>query len=322
LTVAGRIRLARTEEQLEGRWKDAVAAGQVAGGYWGVLSHPICSDELQWRYFGEIHMLSHLVGSSRQSDLSRVHDLDVTCTSLEGKLAQLKHDHRAVLKERKGLEDELVEQRRGLERSERRLVRVQERISELESQSGATAIGARVDGLERDLRQAQQKANDVETKLFETQHLLDDALATATRVAKEMGELVAENQAMEIELAASILEQVERIGDETREEPGLSGKRVLCVGGRASLVQYYRAVVERRGGEFLHHDGGLEDSMDAVTRALSTVDAVVCPVDCVSHAACLRVKKACKHLAKQFIVLRSSGLSSFARGIQTIAACG
>jgi len=53
--------------------------------------------------------------------------------------------------------------------------------------------------------------------------------------------------------------------------------------------------------------------MDAVTRALSTVDAVVCPVDCVSHATCLKVKRACKHLAKQFIILLRSGLSSFAR---------
>jgi hypothetical protein len=77
-------------------------------------------------------------------------------------------------------------------------------------------------------------------------------------------------------------------------------------------------LVERRGARFLHHDGGLEESLDAVTRGLCSVDAVVCPIDCVSHAACSKVKKACKRLGKQFTVLRSSGLSSFARGIQSV----
>lgn len=46
-------------------------------------------------------MLSHLVGASRRADVARVHELEVTCAALDGKLAQLKHDHRAVLKERK-----------------------------------------------------------------------------------------------------------------------------------------------------------------------------------------------------------------------------
>jgi len=32
----------------------------------------------------------------------------------------------------------------------------------------------------------------------------------------------------------------------------------------------------------------------------------------------LKVKKACKRLNKQFVVLRSAGLSSFARGIRSV----
>lgn len=91
------VRGARTEQEIEARWKDVTARGQIAGAYWGGMSHPLSSEDLQWKLFGEIHMLSHLVGSSRRSDLARVHDLEVTCAGLDGKLAQLKHDHRAVL---------------------------------------------------------------------------------------------------------------------------------------------------------------------------------------------------------------------------------
>jgi len=56
-------------------------------------------------------------------------------------------------------------------------------------------------------------------------------------------------------------------------------------------------VVERAGGQFVHHDGGLEDGESRLWRALGSADVVICPVDCVSHNACL--------LAKQFISARS-----------------
>ena len=51
-------------------------------------------------------------------------------------------------------------------------------------------------------------------------------------------------------------------------------------------------------------------------------DMVFCPVDCVSHDACRRVKRHCQQQAKQFIPLCSSGLSAFATGLQHYTATG
>jgi hypothetical protein len=42
---------------------------------------------------------------------------------------------------------------------------------------------------------------------------------------------------------------------------------------------------------------------------------VFCPVDCVSHDACRRVKQHCRRQDKPFIPLRSSGLTAFAAGL-------
>lgn len=319
--VANMVRGARTEEEIEARWKEVVAGGQIAGAYWGAMSHPLCSADLQWRLFGEIHMLSHLVGSSRRSDLARVHDLEVTCTSLDGKLAQLKHDHRASLKERKRLEEDLSSRRRAGELSERRLAVAQRRNVELESQLLVGELEACIGELQRRLQDAEARASSAAASLSEAEVLIGTLREVGERAAEHVRELLAENEALESELTSSMLCP---FGNgqrrETNDDPAvLSGKRILCVGGRTNLVQHYRALVERHGGEFLHHDGGLEESLDAVTRAMSTVDAVLCPIDCVSHAATLKVKRACKHLAKEFIVLRTSGLSSFARGIRTVS---
>ncbi|HHD57299.1 MAG TPA: DUF2325 domain-containing protein, partial [Desulfobulbaceae bacterium] len=53
-------------------------------------------------------------------------------------------------------------------------------------------------------------------------------------------------------------------------------------------------------------------------KMLTTADVVVCPVDCVSHDACTCVKKMCKRYQKPFALMRSSGLSSLAKGISEI----
>ena len=43
--------------------------------------------------------------------------------------------------------------------------------------------------------------------------------------------------------------------------PPLGGARVLVVGARPAQIGHWRALVERQGGELLHHDGGVDDNI-------------------------------------------------------------
>jgi hypothetical protein len=45
---------------------------------------------------------------------------------------------------------------------------------------------------------------------------------------------------------------------------------------------------------------------------------VLCPIDCVSHQACLKVKALCRRCAKPFVPLRSSSATCFARAIEAL----
>ena len=96
----------------------------------------------------------------------------------------------------------------------------------------------------------------------------------------------------------------------------LCGRRVAYVGGRSGIVSHFRALVERLNGHFIHHDGGIEDHEGQLGRILGQADVVLCPVDCVSHRACLRAKQFCKRTAKPFVPLRTAGLSSFVTGLR------
>ena len=100
--------------------------------------------------------------------------------------------------------------------------------------------------------------------------------------------------------------------------PDLCGKTILYVGGLHKMVSHYRQLIENHGGKFLHHDGGKEASRTILPKMLSSADAVLCPIDCVSHDACTCVKKICKRYQKPYVMMRSSGLSSLAKGLTEI----
>ena len=96
----------------------------------------------------------------------------------------------------------------------------------------------------------------------------------------------------------------------------LSGKTLLYVGGRTNQVPMLRKLAEERGADLLHHDGGLAESAQSLAVLTSRADAVLFPVDCVSHSAAKMVKRMCKQLGKSYFPLRRSGLASFAQFIQ------
>ena len=93
----------------------------------------------------------------------------------------------------------------------------------------------------------------------------------------------------------------------------LSGKTLLYVGGRSNQVPKLRALAEERGADLLHHDGGLAESAHSLTAMASRADAVLFPVDCISHGAAKKVKRICKQLGKSYFPLRRPGRPALPR---------
>ena len=95
----------------------------------------------------------------------------------------------------------------------------------------------------------------------------------------------------------------------------VQGQRVLCVGGIQHAVARYRARIEKLGGQFEHHDGGLEDSPQALEGRLSRADVVICQAACINHEAYHRVKRHCERTGKPCVYLDRPSLSRFDRAI-------
>lgn len=89
----------------------------------------------------------------------------------------------------------------------------------------------------------------------------------------------------------------------------------LYVGGRDCQVAHLREIASAHGAEMFHHDGGLREAVSRIDTVLPSVDCVFCPIDCISHDACLRVKTGCKKFGKTFVPLRNGSKSSLERAL-------
>ncbi len=92
----------------------------------------------------------------------------------------------------------------------------------------------------------------------------------------------------------------------------------LYVGGRDCQVAHLREIASNFGAELIHHDGGLREAVSRIDTVLPSVDCVFCPIDCISHDACLRVKTGCKKFGVAFVPLRNGSKSSLERALQTM----
>jgi Uncharacterized protein conserved in bacteria (DUF2325) len=95
----------------------------------------------------------------------------------------------------------------------------------------------------------------------------------------------------------------------------LEGTHVLYVGGRPHQVPQLKAAVERAGGIFLYHDGGVEHASGLLPGLVSRADCAMLPVDCVSHDAMATVKRLCRQTGKPLVPLRTSSLAGLLSGL-------
>jgi len=75
LTIA-RFGRASTSDAIRGLWKQALQSTDIPGSYWATLTHPAANHSLISEAFGDVHMLSHLVGAANRADIRRLRELE------------------------------------------------------------------------------------------------------------------------------------------------------------------------------------------------------------------------------------------------------
>lgn len=313
---------AHSDQEINVYWDMAVAAGEIAGAYWALITRSDTPKALLDRVYGEVHMLSHLSGASIRIDMQDFNRLKRCCPELEAQLAETQAAMRRRLAEQQDVISALNKRLAQSLEAERKFQAAEARLAAFEERMPATHFKTEVANLTLQLLAERARANQAEA----TAHLWQQQTARAVErnewLTQQLTEIRHERDRLETTLG-QLLEPQQNIG--TYEEfassigPNLIGRCILYVGGRQSQCVHFRELVERCNGRFIHHDGGREDARAQLWDVVQQADAVLCPLDCISHDAMHRVKRFCERTTKPLVLLPRASLAAFNRGLNTVA---
>ena len=284
--------------QLEKFWKDSFSEGDIAGPYWAVLSHPECTENLKNIAFGEVHMLSHLSGSSERTSRMELNKKNKEIVGLRTQLELCKTSiadtNRQLLRLKKENLHITAELKRYKEEAEPKNQVSDDRVK-----------------LNETLQAESEKNRKKYITYKERCEILQQKIFTL------MEELNSSREFNEVISGFTLTEKKQKCtaSDISSLPSDLDGKKVLLVGGRASIVPHCKTVVEIMNGRFIYHDGGREQSRAALQKLVQGADVVICALDCVSHDASRCVKRMCRD-EQQVIMMKNSGLSTFTRELE------
>ena len=283
---------AKTAADVRGLWQEASKRGDIPGAYWAALTHPATNEALVREIFAEVHMLSHLVGAANRADIRRLRQLADEKADLEARLVRK--------------EEQLHETSAARDRAQREL-----EVRNEPHHAIAPPAALEDEGIAADLRsrlaRCETHRERIETQLAQTRAALL-AEQDARRLAEER-EIVLRQELDAIEASLG------DVTDETDPLPRLD-LTLLYVGGKPARIGHLRRLAERAGAVFLYHDGGIEERGGLLPGLVSRADVVLFPVDCISHAAMLQVKRLCRQAGKKFLPVRSAGLAPFCAALK------
>lgn len=314
-TVVTHFNQAKSDAEVVTLWQTYLSRGNGASGMWASLTHKAVSEKTREMIYAEMHMYSHQVGAGQAVDLRKLNHLEQENTKLNEAL-ELQQRRHALAKSKwqqklnkatKALEDQ---QRQQLE-----LEQVRKDLAKLESGKAITDMGKRLMALtyQNDkLQAAAQRVNQLEKLLYAA----NDEI---TKLTQEREALAEERDLLENLMQSMINNTNNNIlpaGDERQRDMPSSGHGcVLCVGGRIALLPQYRTLAHHLGFNLIHHDGGWDEAVSRLPELINRAHTVICPTDCVSHAAYYLLKRHCKRHQKTCLLYKGAGVSSFAKAL-------
>jgi hypothetical protein len=302
-SVLRKFEAAKDPDALEKLWQEALKSGDIPPAYWAVMTHRQATLSIRHAAFGEIHMLSHLVGAANRADIRRLVVLEEENAALKEKVERQQSRLHEMGAQRDASIRELNQQQAAVSAQYRRTSveepnELQAEVTELRE---ALAVrDARLAVHTSRHEAAEQRVLDGQNSALALTKRLDDAIAMLTAVQAECFAL---EQALTFSTKSAESQQTNL--------SNLSGKRVVYVGGRPGSNAVLRQIVESVGGDFVVHDGGIEDRKGAFAAALPKADVVVFPVDCIDHDSMNLLKRVCDRHQVGYHPVRTASVASF-----------
>jgi Uncharacterized protein conserved in bacteria (DUF2325) len=299
-TAITRYAKAKDPSELSALWAESLKQGDIPGAYWAVLTHPATTEDLVKRVFGDVHMLSHLVGAANRADIRRLRQLEEDNAALAAKVERQQRQLREGFMAR----DETIRRLNAVLASQTQPHQDGERDPHAR-QDAELAVAEVIRDLNERLVRETARRERGDQRLRELSARLDESEAALRASRQECRSALQDLQSVEGHLAAAVRPDAGAFADGLE----LAGVTLLYVGGRAHQIPQLRALVERIGARLLHHDGGIEHGAALLPGLVSRADRVLFPIDCVSHDAVAMIKRLCRQTGMSYTPLRTASLA-------------
>lgn len=299
-TIVSTLRSQKTDKAVEDLWRstDLTDDRQVAGFCWAILTSQHASAEMKDRLYGEMHMLSHISGQVLRKEQQKL------AIENERLLLEQQKQSRALLRQQTRYEN----QKKITESLESQVIALNRRLSEQCSKADELSGSHAVD-------QASELLKNYEKTMW-SQHSKMMRLQEKLKHQEQQYEILKASQLNIIKPEKITTEGNASIGEVNSD---LCGKSILYVGGFSRHRDRFKQLIESINGQFLYHDGGMQQSNQLLNMMVQKADVVFCPIDCISHGAVGRIKSLAKTKCKDCIFLRSPSLTSFKKEVMQYA---
>jgi hypothetical protein len=294
-----RFEQARDEDSVLALWNEALRNGDIPPAYWALMTHPFATMPVRQAAFGELHMLSHLVGAANRADIRRLVALETENAELRDKIERQQSRLHEISTQRDAAIGQLSEQ-----------------IVKLTAQASRqpvteSTLADEVKALQEKLAEADRRLalHTSRREAAEQRALQEQATVEALRESRDQALTLLKT--VQSECHALERATLDALDQQDAGLAGVAGKRVMYVGGRPGSNAALKALVASAGGELVVHDGGVEDRKGLLAAALPGADLVVFPVDCIDHDSMNTVKRVCERHQVEYHPLRTASVASF-----------
>lgn len=308
---------AKTDDDVMTLWEDFFGSRKIAGPLWAAMTHKHASEKSRRRIHETLHMFMHEAALELSAAERRSAENSNLLAEITGRMEQLQQQHAHAESRLQRLLQQAQSEVDSLKLSCQETETLRKRLAQLESGQAMIRMGQLLTRLRAENEQLQLKCAAVD----QLKASLKTACHNLAELYRERDSWYAERSVIEALLLKNNLSQ-------STDDPktGIaavnnvsSDTKVLCVGGRSSLLPNYRALARQFGLILLHHDGGQEDALSRLPDMIHRAEAVICPTDCVCHAAYHQVKRLCRSSKKPCLLFKGMGISSFAAALARIA---
>ncbi len=297
-----------TDKKIISLWREYFETGSAGSMFYAIVSYEKTSIETLNNVYGEVHMQAHAnmteIFQIREKLLQVNEKLAREKRNIDGKNENLKAMFKTIKSDTKkmaGLETDNQKIKKRVRELEDMLNPVKKRDNTIQK------LEHHIAAIEQHLKTKQQKIRVLEREKKALQIDYFSADNENKLLKDQFHSLVNGYKCCN---TTNCPDNVSCNSQNTCPQYQLCAKKVFMVGGIIKLQPFYKDIVENAGGEFYYHDGFMKNTNTNFEAKVKRCDVVICPVNCNSHNACLKVKRLCKLYNKECKILRNSSLSA------------